>query len=142
MHHHTLEGRKTKEQSQPSEGTLWARDVPVSIRYQGLCPAREAGERCGQPMGNWETGQTMLPVEHELMLHILFLRNANHHTVDTTFPPRKHNNPKSTPWTAAWGCKNPLHPRVSGTVPSDWFVCSSYPYTLVCLILMRADVGP
>lgn len=61
MHHHTLEGRKTKEQLQPSEGTLRARDVPVSISHQGLCPAREAGERCGQPMGNRETARQCSP---------------------------------------------------------------------------------
>lgn len=55
MRHHTQEGRKTKEQPQPSEGTWRARDVPVSISHRGLCPAREAGERCGQPVGNRET---------------------------------------------------------------------------------------
>lgn len=104
MRHHTLEGRKNKEQSQPSEGTLWAQDVPVSISHRGYAPHEKLERDVCSLLRNQETARGTLPVEHEPMLHILFLRNANHHAVDTTFPPRKHNNPKSTSWRAAWGC--------------------------------------
>ena len=76
MRHRTLEGRKNKEQSQPSEGILWAQDVPVSTSHRGLCLHQKLERDVCNLSGNWETARRTLPVEHELMVHILFLRNA------------------------------------------------------------------
>lgn len=137
MRHRTLEGRKNKEQSQPSEGILWAQDVPVFTSHRGLCPHQKLERDVCSLSGNWETARGTLPVEHELMLHILFLRNEIITQLIQHFP-QKTQQPEVY---FLESCLGLLESAASESL-RDWSVCSSYPYTVVGLILMRAGVGP